>query len=62
MMNLLSINDYFLLKNDDIYAKVANELDPSGKFRNEWARAKIFGEIAEIDYETYLLRPVYLAK
>ena len=28
----------------DDFRRVADELDPSGKFRNAWAAGKIFGE------------------
>jgi hypothetical protein len=45
----------------DDFRRVANELDPGGKFRNGWALAKIFGEEgAGRDYwlEEWLEEPV----
>jgi len=56
-MSTYGLDDYercYGSKLDD-FRRVANELDPSGKFRNDWARAKIFGELAESDHDAYWL-------
>jgi hypothetical protein len=39
----------------DDFRRVADTLDPAGKFRNDWAKAKIFGEIEEGQYSPYWL-------